>query len=252
MTGAAPPLVYLHGLPGSPDELTLVGDFADAFFAPDLRDGDVGAQIHARYGTQPVTLIGFSLGAVQALSLAARWPERIAHLHLIAPPAPLESGDFLGTMAGGPVFRLARDYPRLFRMATQAQAVAVRAFPGLFAAALFAEPKGADQALVTDPRFRRLWLAMARHCLAGGAQAYQRAVLDYVQPWSPMAAAVRSSASIWYGSLDNWVPPAMSEKLATLLQGPVHLHKLETASHYSCLAAALPRVIAHAQGSAAA
>lgn len=244
MTAAQSPLVYVHGLPGSPDELPLICDTPTQFFAPNLRDGSLDSQIRAQFGTQPVTLIGFSLGAFRALRFAADHPERVAHLHLIAPAAPLELGDFLSQMAGGPIFRMARDHPKLFRLVTRMQGFAARIAPGFLAAQIFASAQGDDIALKTKADFLRDWGHIARHCLAAGAEAYRDEITAYVAPWSDLLDRVQTPTSIWYGSADNWTPPGMAEALARALPVAPHVRRIENASHYSTLAAALTQITA--------
>jgi pimeloyl-ACP methyl ester carboxylesterase len=244
LTGAQSPLVYVHGLPGSPDELPLICDTPMRFFAPNLRDGPLDPQITAQFGDQPVTLIGFSLGAFRALRFAADYPERVAHLHLIAPAAPLELGDFLGQMAGGPIFRLARDHPNLFRLVTRLQAFASRIAPEIFAAQIFANAQGDDIPLKAKSHFLRDWGHIARHCLADGAEAYRDEITAYVTPWAELLSRVQTPTSIWYGRADNWTPPAMAEALINKLPIAPQVCRIENGSHYSTLAAALAQITA--------
>ena len=244
MTGAQSPLVYAHGLPGSPDELSLICDTPTRFFAPNLRDDALDPQITAQFGIQPVTLIGFSLGAFRALRFAADHPKRVAHLHLIAPAAPLELGDFLDQMAGGPIFRMARDHPKLFRLVTRLQALASRIAPEFFAAQIFARAQGEDTALKAKAGFLRDWGHIARQCLADGAQAYRDEITAYVAPWAELLSRVQTPTSIWYGGADNFTPPVMAEALIKKLPIPPQVRRIENASHYSTLAAALAQITA--------
>lgn len=242
MTGAQSPLVYVHGLPGSPDELPLICETPTQFFAPNLRDGALVAQLTAQFATQPVTLIGFSLGAFRALRFAADHPERVAHLHLIAPAAPLELGDFLGQMAGGPIFRMARNHPSLFRLVTRLQAFAARFAPEFFAAQIFAAAQGDDIPLKAKADFLRDWGHIAHQCLADGAKTYRGEITAYVAPWADILSRVQTPTSIWYGSADNWTPPAMAEALIKKLPIAPQVRRIENASHYSTLAAALTQI----------
>jgi len=239
---AAAPLVYLHGLPGGPDELKLASETAEAF-TPDLRDGLVAEQIRAKFGDTPVILLGFSLGAFGAMRFAADQPTRVAHLHLIAPAAPLELGDFLKDMAGGPIFRMARDHPWLFLLVTRVQALVARIAPDFFARQVFALSQGKDAPLAADPGFRRHWSTIAQKCLSGGAAAYRAEITAYVAPWSDLLARISVPTTIWYGTADNWVPPAMAEALAQALPNVACVRQIMDGSHYSTLAAALPHII---------
>jgi len=239
---ATAPFVYLHGLPGGPDELKLASETAEVF-SPDLRDGPIAQQISAKFGDTPIILLGFSLGAFGAMRFAASHPTRVAHLHLIAPAAPLELGDFLKDMAGGLIFRLARDHPWLFRLVTRVQALVARIAPDFFARQVFALSQGKDATLAADPAFRRDWSAIARTCLSGGAAAYRAEITAYVAPWTTLLGRVSVPTTIWYGTADNWVPPAMAEALAQALPHVACVRQIMDGSHYSTLAAALPHII---------
>jgi pimeloyl-ACP methyl ester carboxylesterase len=93
--------VYLHGLPGSPAELSLAGSGsawldADLVLAPDRNaKADGGAalarQIAQWAGNDPVDLGGFSLGGAAALRLAPLLSEQVARIELIAPAAVTNS-----------------------------------------------------------------------------------------------------------------------------------------------------------------
>ena len=239
MTPDRAPIVYLHGQPGSPDELQLVTDPPVDIFAPDLRHGPLWPQIEARFPDGPITLIGFSLGAFQAIRLAARHPDRVTALHLIAPPAPLDSGDFLDLMAGGALFRLARDHPRLFRWVTAGQALIARLAPALLFRALFATAQGDDARLAADPDFARGWARNVRRGFADGGRAYAQIIAAYVQPWADDVAKVQAPSCFWVGDADNWVPPAMSRALAHLMPLAPDWRVQPGASHYSTLKAAI-------------
>lgn len=230
------PLIYFHGLPGGPDELSLVSGVASAFHATDVRDDTTD------FGGQPITLVGFSLGAFRALRLAAEHPENVSNLHLIAPAGPLELGDFLKDMAGGPIFRMARDHPWLFSLTTRVQALVARIAPDFFARQVFATSQGKDVPLAADAAFRKHWAGIAAKCLSGGASAYRAEITAYVEPWADLLGKVTVPVTIWYGTADNWVPPAMAETLANSLPNVTCVRQIMDGSHYSTLAAALPQI----------
>ena len=155
-----------------------------------------------------------------------------------------ELGDFLKDMAGGPIFRMARNHPWLFRLVTRVQALVARIAPDFFARQVFALSQGKDAPLAADPTFRRDWSAVAQTCLSGGAAAYRAEITAYVAPWSGVLARVSVPTTIWYGTADNWVPPAMAEALAQALPNVACVRQIMDGSHYSTLAAALPHIMA--------
>ena len=102
--------VYLHGLPGSPAELSLAGPGSPwidpaLVYAPDRSAlaadlPELARQIAIWSSGEPIDLVGFSLGGAAALRLAPLLGEQVARIDLIAPAAPLSLGDFLPDKIG--------------------------------------------------------------------------------------------------------------------------------------------------------
>jgi pimeloyl-ACP methyl ester carboxylesterase len=238
-------VVYFHGIPGSPEELALCGA-ADGIYAPDRAafrsDLDstacfdaLAADIVARFAEQPLSLIGFSLGSRAALEIAARLGDQVVQIDLVAPAAPLETGDYLDGMAGKPVFALARRSALLFRAFTALQSLLVKLAPRWFCRQLFASAQGADKPLAAQPAFRETIAHIVRHSLQHGAANYRRELLGFVQPWSALLPQIRQPVHLWHGDADNWAPPAMSAALLAALPNAV-MEKVEgPLSHYSTL-----------------
>ena len=237
--------VYLHGLPGSPAELSLAAPGSpwtdrDRVLAPDRNalTADLPAlarHIAAWAGNDPVDLLGFSLGGATALRLAPLLGEQVLRIDLIAPAAPLSLGEFLPQMAGGAVFGMARDHPRLFALLCRVQGLAARFAPALLVRALLADTRGGDAALARDPAFRRLLGAVLRQTFAAGGTAYRAEIADYVSDWERVLDRVTQPVTIWQGDQDNWVPPQMARALAARLPRAARLELLPGLSHYSAL-----------------
>lgn len=226
--------VYLHGLPGGPEELALAG----VSLPCPVRRGDEAdtlAQIRAMAGGEPLHLIGFSLGAALALRLAPALAP--ARLTLISPAGPLELGDFLPRMAGAPVFRAARR-PMLFRALTAMQSLAFTHAPARSLETLFASAPTADRALLTAEN-QRLLLQAIRSSLGPGRAAYRAEIARYVQPWADLLARVPCPVTLWQGEADTWTPPDMAKALQAALPR-ADLHLLPGLGHYSTLCHALP------------
>lgn len=241
--------VYLHGNPGGPGELQLLGGEAVAsWLAPDrailplepeARLTALAEMIADASSDEPVRLVGFSAGAHVALQLAARMPEADMVLHLVSPAGPLELGEFLDSMAGGPVFRAAMKHPRLFSALVRAQAIGARAFPRQLMRMLFATAQGEDSALLEDRQFNRGYQTVLQHCLIAGRASYQAEIEAYVRPWAGLLSDVRHPVTIWQGSRDNWTPPEMAEAMARKLPQVKAINLLEGQSHFSALRTAL-------------
>jgi pimeloyl-ACP methyl ester carboxylesterase len=239
----------LHGNPGAPAELALLGgDAVRSWFAPDraalplepeARIMRLTAMIAEGCGDEPIRLIGFSAGAYVALQVAARMPGRPLALHLVSPAGPLETGDYLGAMAGGPVFGAAMNHPRRFAALVWAQSVCAQRFPGLLTRFLFAAAQGEDRLLKADEQFTHSYRDVLQTCLGAGRASYKAEIESYVLPWAGLLPAVKHPVTIWQGSCDNWTPPEMAKTLALLLPNVQALHMLEGQSHFSALRTAL-------------
>ncbi|MCM0001197.1 MAG: alpha/beta hydrolase [Erythrobacter sp.] len=245
MTGSPLQTVYFHGLPGSAAELAGFGpEIAGraAGFHVAARGGDfarLADGLAARLPEGPLRLVGFSLGAAAALRVAPLVGERVAGIDLVSPAAPLQLGDFLGGMAGAPVFRAALAGAVPFAALTLVQAQVARLAPGKMAAALLAKAKGEDRALAADPRFIAALAQSLRHSLIDSRAGYASEIRAYVTDWCADLAKVRAPVAIWQGSADDWTPPAMAEALAAALPERPQVTLLPGLSHFSALRAYL-------------
>lgn len=244
-TNSSARLVYFHGQPGGPGEWQACAPAGLLAFTPDRNAGvDAGklaAQIVSRCADGPLTLIGFSLGAPVALAVARRLGGRAAHIHLVSPAAPLALGNFLDTMAGGTLFRLARSWPGLFGLAARLQGLLARTAPLFLLDRLFATAAGDDRPLSRDPAFRQAMADVLREGLGRSSSGFIAEVTAYARG-QPDLTLGNTPVTIWQGDADNWTPPAMARALAEALPGPVTLNLLPGCSHYSALRAALARL----------
>ncbi len=241
---------YLHGLPGSEAEL----DFA----LPEWREtSDISVlqrlslrtdhqrAVEAMASTianyQAAHLIGFSLGAMSALKLAAALPETVTKLDLIAPAAPLELGDFLDQMAGKPIFEAAKT-DRL-GMLVSGQAMLAKVAPGQVIKAMFSSASKADKDLLSQPGMKTMLKHGLRYCLNTHQSAYKNELRAFVAPWAETLKRVRCPVTIWHGTDDTWAPLGLSEALKDALGKEASLKTLDGLSHYSALKAALPKIV---------
>jgi len=235
------PVLFLHGWPGGPGDAAIAG--GAGWQVPDLAadgpdpEGAARAAL-ARMGPDPVHVIGFSLGAMLALKLAAAEPERVTRLTLISAAGPLQLGDFLGDMAGAPVFRAARAGRAPLWLVIRAQAALLRVAPGRLLALVFAGCPPEEAALVREPDTRATVLAGLRAALIAAPAAYSAVLRAYVRDWRPVLEGVACPVTLWHGTRDGWAPPAMAEALAGALPGPVTVHRVPGGSHYTTLRAA--------------
>lgn len=242
--------VYFHGIPGSAGELRLFGDdwpmrlnavhVVDRSSAIGKADTNgyfpnLAKTIRVRFPDQPIRLIGFSLGASAALRTAPYLGSQITEIDLISAAAPLGLGDYLGGMAGAPVFKLAKSGPALFGGLVRLQSLASRLTPGRLYDALFASAKGGDVALSQNPAFKASMLPVLQQSLGPHRQSYTREIALYVQDWEAELDNVAPPVTLYHGTRDNWSPVAMAQDLARRLPNVKAIHLLDGLSHYSAL-----------------
>ncbi|MFZ1682031.1 MAG: hypothetical protein WAT70_13515 [Rhizobiaceae bacterium] len=246
-------------MPGSPAELDLFGAGHPAarvdIHCPDrlrLAPGMVfpdrvqvlADAIAARFPGVSVRFVAFSLGAHAALATAALLDGRVSAIELVSPAAPLESGDFLSSMAGGVVFRMARDAPALLKPAAFAQGALSALAPGLLFRMLFATAAGGDAALAAEPGFRTAINAILAAVFRAGRDAYACELEAAARGWSETVRNVGAPVRLWHGTADNWAPFAMTTALSRLLPAGAEIVALDGLSHYSALKAALAEILA--------
>ena len=235
-------MIYLHGLPGSPDELAL-SEQTDLNVPEVLDPLDFGS-FDRRYETQsPVTVIGFSLGAFSALKLAISRPNSVAELILISPAGPLEMGPFLNQMAGAAVFKTAKANSLAFALLTAAQALMAHISPRFLLKQMFANSCEAEQALLNNSKAVNCLINGLKHSLWGAAPLYRQTVSEYVQPWEAELSKVQCPCQVFHGELDDWVPIEMARALFDRLPMGSHFRMEQGMGHYSTLIKVLPTIL---------
>lgn len=205
--------------------------FGPFFNASDIRKAlAVEGQIDG-----PIHVVGFSIGAMAALRIAAVCPDLVSRLTLISPAAPLQLGEFLPDMAGKPVFEMALRRPWLLGIVARAQGLMTRIAPKTLMDLLFARCGAAEQALLADPDFQRVLKTGLQNSLVRHPRTYQAVVTAYVQDWSDLIARVDCPVDLWHGTKDTWSPPAMSDALAAAFGERATLTRVQDAEHYSTL-----------------
>jgi pimeloyl-ACP methyl ester carboxylesterase len=147
-------------------------------------------------------------------------------------------------MAGGALFRMARDRPRLFASVARLQSLMARLAPSVMARMLLTTAQGGDAELARDPVFRARMAAMLKAGLGHASQSYVAEISAYMQPWGADLSKITAPVTLWHGEADSWAPIALSEHLAATFSGPVTFNRLPGLSHYSTLAHAVQRIAA--------
>lgn len=240
-------VIFCHGMPGSTEDANLLRRTnPNAKIVPlklldvDPAQIDTGLQSSLdifleQSGQARVHLVGFSIGAMAAIKLAALRPEKVSRLTLISPAAPLSLGEFLPEMAGKPVFDLALKSPVLLKFLTGLQGWIVRISPNTMINMLFAKCGTKEKDLLKDPLFRGVLTQGLSDSLIKKPSSYLSYVCAYVSDWSGILQDVTCPVFLWHGTKDTWSPPEMSEKLEKAFGTKATLNLVEDAEHYSTL-----------------
>ncbi len=249
------PVVYFHGVPGSPAEAAVLAQHAqlnnlrvlcfERFSLVGCASAEayyqqIAVAIRAEIGDAAVDFIGFSIGSQVALGTAFHLQEQVRNVHLLSAVAPLHGGDFLNAMAGKAVFSLAQSQPWLFRLLARWQAFLAARFPAALFRLLFASAQGQDAVLASQVDFQRFMADVLRGCFSQGTFGYCRDIQQFVAPWSAPNFTGDIRFHLWHGTDDNWSPIAMADYLAATLPAVVGVHRMAGLSHYSCLYQAAP------------
>lgn len=242
-------IIYLHGFPGGPNELSLFGPEPEwatqalnpdrAMDRPDLPASayfdELAGRVSGHANGRLLHLVGFSLGARVAMELALRLGGQVGKLDLISPAGPLDGNNHLSMMAGKAVFAMAGKRPRAFAILTTAQAWIARKQPALLYRGLFGS---AGEPGMDVLGFRERATALLQGTFDNGSVGYRREVLAYVAPWSDVPRMIKAPTTIWQGSLDNWTPPAMAANLQAMISMS-NLRPVPGRGHYGTLQHAL-------------
>lgn len=236
--------IYCHGVPGSAAEIEGLipeGCISPSVLEPlDLAGFDAAVLDNMQ---KPLHLIGFSLGAMTALRIAASRPTDVGKVTLIAPAAPLELGDFLPYMAGQAVFNIASKGEVAFNLFTKFQRLGVVFAPRQIIKTMFSGSPQADLNLLSNMAFEKTLISGLKSSLGDNQKSYREAVRAYVQPWGHFLEDIKCSVTIHHGKEDNWAPIEMAYALQEAINSQVDVIAYENLGHYSTLQKALPIVL---------
>ena len=248
-------VVYIHGAPGAIEECAVFDRYAkdhnlhivcfdrfalDSSLTREDYFHHLATQIDNMAGGKQVDIIGISIGTYIALEVAALLKEQVRQIHLISCVAPLYSGDFLDHMAGGLVFKIAKQKPSIFSILTQFQSMIARLAPSMLVNMLFSTAAGKDKELIQQNDFKTHITGVLKQCFKHRAKGYIRDITYYVK-WRELKE-YNTSIQLWHGTEDNWSPPSMADSLANIITSHVSIEKMEGLSHYSCLYEAAPKI----------
>lgn len=231
--------IYIHGLPGSHQEIERISDVKVINISP------FGLQGFEKLlkPNETYKVIGFSLGCMTAIEISARYPNQVEELVLISPAAPLELGDFLNNMDGRYVFKVAQSSRSLFWLLALSQNIMARFTPYFLMHKMFGESCDAERELLKDPEFVRIFQNGLKQSLVHESAQYRQAILRYIKPWHEHLPKVKCPVRIWHGRKDTWVPFEMGKALDKAFKDQSDLIACDGLGHYSTLYKALPIVL---------
>jgi pimeloyl-ACP methyl ester carboxylesterase len=230
---AGPPVVLLHGSPGSrlfhPDSaataaagVRLITFDRPGFGGSDRHEGrrllDTPAAVTRladQLGLGRFALVGVSAGGAHTLACAHVMGDRLAGVGVVSTPGPLDevpgAWDALPTHVR-PAAEMARREP----------ARAIRGVVGYMGPAV-AEPatflRGgplADRALLADPEPGQMLLADVAEALRPGAEGFADDMVTLWLPWGFQLGGLPEGIRVWHGAQDTRAQPDFEHLAATL------------------------------------
>lgn len=232
------PVLYCHGFPGSRLECHLAAEAATRLglwlIAPDrpgfgrssfaTRGGisawtaDVAA-LADHLGVERFSVIGVSGGGPYALACAARIPERVRDVTLVAALGPLAPEPVPTEMPAANRLALAigAETPLIARWGVALAIPWVRRYPAHYLVGMPAAVSPAVRSVIADPVRWPLIEANLREALRQGARGVARELTLLARPWDFALHEARRPVRIWHGLADRIVPAVMARRIAAEL-----------------------------------
>lgn len=190
------------------------------------------------------TVIVHSAGAFAALTFAARYPQRVRRLVLIAAAAPSMDAPEAAEMdpKARSFFDLCAERPVAAAWVLRLMRLGMLVAPGPATRSAAADLPPPDRALIDDPRASAAFGAMLRHGLRGGPAG---SVIDGRTargPWPLAARDVRCPVDVYGGDRDRNVPIGVAQAWVERLDD-ARLVPMVGEGHVSVLPAVAERVL---------
>lgn len=158
------------------------------------------------------TVMGFSGGGPYAAACARKIPERLSRVVLLGSLAPFDVNGFAEMMppASRALFELAAQDVQLAEL----QLTELSASPLSLFNTIEDAVSAADKSVFNNPGFRRMYLDNLTEACCQGPAGFAHDMRILAQPWGFDPASIDADVTLWHGTQDNNVPPAMGRYLA--------------------------------------
>jgi pimeloyl-ACP methyl ester carboxylesterase len=167
------------------------------------------AEVLVRRGTGPVGVAGWSAGGRVALALAARRPDLVDRVVVVATPAPNEEVPWIPEAQNQMLEALRGQPPAVVHaQLSQGLAAMVPADPSAPEALTLLGASPADEAATGDEGARRRLAGMLQAAFAQGPVGLAADIAGYcLQPWGFQPSDVKAKTLLLYGSEDSVAGP---------------------------------------------
>ncbi|HEX7222741.1 MAG TPA: alpha/beta fold hydrolase, partial [Candidatus Limnocylindrales bacterium] len=247
------PVFLLHGQPGSrcfcPDRAAThrAGVRLIAFDRPGyggstprpgrrILDGvDDLAEIATLLGLERFGVVGWSSGGPYALAAAARIPERLTGVAVVAGEGPSHEApellDDLSEVMRERVERARRGDPAVGAEIEERIAPLVESPEAILPAPSDSGPQNVDARLVADTGYRTAMIAMFEEAYRQGTAGWRDDWVASYTPWGFRLADVMGPVNVWWGDADRLTPRPHTDALIAGLGGRARLHVVPDAGH---------------------
>jgi len=245
------PVLFAHSWAGchrqAPRDLSMLDRLGLRLIIPD-RPGMGFSDMHADAGLSSgismmaelldvlnlprVKVLAYSMGAAYAIGLAHAHPDKIEHLYLASPLAPLRGWRDLGGIipAARMVLGMAMLAPAILQPLLRLWLAQMRRNPDLYLESTLPHLPEVDRQAMAAPEMLPYYTHVFVEAIRQGDEGLLADLRVMISDWSHLLD-IQVPTDVWHGSLDGHVPWQHAERLVSSLPQAC-LHRHEGAGHY--------------------